>query len=233
MRVPPGLDAVLRLVEERSRLLPLERIGDQPHFALEELHRTGRRAAQHPLPQRQALMRAHLGVVALDDGPGRPLRLEQRGEHLPPRLRRLDERLHAEHVGVPIDDEPRQQIRFAVHDAPGPPPLGIRPGRIAQRLRRHEAAREEILVHRFVLAGEEPHRDLARAPVEGPAEEVAALILEADHLAPAKLGRRANVAAVHPDVTLAQPVHAMARNDHGDLAAHLCDSTRREATVDL
>jgi len=49
---------------------------------------------------------------------------------------------------------------------------------------------------------------------------VPALVLEADDFAAAKLGRRANIAAVDPDMTLAQPVHAMARNDHGDLAAH-------------
>src|SRR5207237_10929975 len=119
--------------------------------------------------------------------------------------------LHDQAVGVAIDDQAGEEIGLSVHHAASAAQLGVRSGRLAKRLGLFEPPREERLVDRLLLAGEQPDGDLALLAVERLAGEPAALVDEPDHLASPEGPWRAHVAAVHPDVPGAEPVEPAPR----------------------
>ncbi len=178
-----GFDAVLGLVEECAGLLALEEIGDELDLALEVFDRAGRRAAQHSLAQRQVLVRAHLDVVAFDDGPRHAQLLQQRGEHLASQVGRFDQRLHAEAVGVAVDDQAGEEIRLAVHQPPGVAAVGVGRDGVAHRFGPLEPPGEKLLVDGLVFSREQAHGDLAPGAVERLAQEPPALVDEPNDLA--------------------------------------------------
>jgi len=182
-RVASRLDAVLRLIEKGAGLLALEEIGDEADFALGELHRSRRRASQHAFALREPFVRAHLHVVALDDGAGPQRFLQQRGEKLAPRVGGLDQRLHREAVGVAIDHQPGQQIGLAVHDSAGATAPRVGLDRIAEGDGPANAAGEELFVDGLVLSREQADGDLALRSVERLPHEPAALVGQPHHLA--------------------------------------------------
>src|SRR5439155_14931897 len=215
--VAARFDAVFRLIEEGPRLLAFEQVGGERDLAFEEFDRTGRVAAQHALALREALVCADADVVALDDRARVDELLQKVGEEVATRVGGFDQGLHAEAVGVAIDDQAGEEIGLAVDEASCAAALRIRHDRVAQPFRLRQAAREESVVDRFVLAREQPHRDLALRAVEGLADEPAAFVGEPDHFSAGERFGRAEIGAVDPDVALVEPFDRPAREDDGGL----------------
>ena len=139
MRVPRRRLPVLPLIEEQPGLLAAPQIDvvlDRP-FAHDD--RVGNAAVQHLDRLRQSFERPHLRIVPRQDAG----RLEQlhaacrvtAGQQA---IHALRQRLHHQIVAVSIDDERRQQVRFAVNQPVG---VGVEPQRLAVAERLLETAR--------------------------------------------------------------------------------------------
>ncbi len=74
-------------------------------------------AARKPHPGLQPFQRSHLRVRALVDRLAARFRSERIENRLAPEFRAGREELHHQHVGIAVDDEARQAVRFAVHQA--------------------------------------------------------------------------------------------------------------------
>jgi uncharacterized protein (DUF2164 family) len=114
---------VLALVEKGAGLLAVDRVRQEGHRTFVVLHEPGRGTAHDALAHRQAFQVPGPPIVALDDGYGRELLLKDVEERLPHDVHRGRERLDGKDLPVAVDDQPGEQVGFAVDE---PKPVRLR-----------------------------------------------------------------------------------------------------------
>ena len=142
-----------------------------------------------------------------------PLAPVMLGEQLHERRRQaihpLRQRLHHEIVVVAIDDQRRQQIGFAVHEAEGG---GVDLQRVAEPDRRVEPRAPEGVVDRRLIrrncAGDHADRDLRLIAEERVAEEAVARPAHLDDRAGLGIDDVGDVGSIDPGMSAADPIFA-------------------------
>ena len=183
VRVPGGRDPVLALVEEQPGLLAVIRIDVVDDWPLAHLDRLGHRAVEDLDALLETLEEADPRVVSRQDAGRREQLDEQRRDLRQHPVGRLRQRLHHEVVAVAIDDQPRQQVRLAVHQPAGG---GVEPERGAKLACLAETLPPHRQIRRRRGAGKQPQGDLRSIAVERVTRVLAAVVDDGDHVA----GRR-------------------------------------------
>ena len=110
---------ILTLIQKDTCLLTFDQIG----FQLESVHRNGDRTIQFALDQfdfaRQLFERAYRRIVPQHDGARRKLCIKRGDDFGGCAVHPLIERLDDEAIGIAVDNERRQEIRFRVNEAIG------------------------------------------------------------------------------------------------------------------
>ncbi len=175
--VTRGGDVVLALVEKDAGLLPVEQVG----FESEAVHSDGNGlvegAGEDSDFAREFFEGSDGGIVTGDDGAGGELSLESSDDFRGGAVHGLIESLESEDVVVAVDDEGGKAIRFAVDHAIG---RGVFDDGPAKEFGRGEAGSE---VDGRDGAGEHAQGDLRGGAVVGLADELIAVVDDADGVA--------------------------------------------------
>ena len=163
MRVERRGRPVLALVEKQPRLLTVPHVDVVFHARFAHGDRLGHLARQQIHALLEALQQTRAGVVPRQN-PFRVEQIVQRGDDCRRQpVHTLRQGLQNEVVAVPVDDEGRQQIRFAVDE---PVCRGIDRQRRAETNRRLQTTANERVVGHAVAVREHADGDLRSIAVE-------------------------------------------------------------------
>ena len=123
----------------------------------------------------------------------------------------LRQRLHDEVVAVPIDDERRQQVGLAVHEAVR---RRVDRQRLAKRDRRLDPPPHQRVVGRLLAVRQHPQRDLRSIAEERGPEQLTARAPHVHEIA-ARGAHVGDVGAIDPRVAAAETLLAARGNDDG------------------
>ena len=112
-----GEHAILALIEKGAGLLPVPRRGQVADAVLGHLDLARNVAVEQLRGARETLLRAHGGVVARENAVGREQLAKRVDDRRAERLEPCAQELNDEPLVVAIDDERRQSVGLAMHDA--------------------------------------------------------------------------------------------------------------------
>ncbi len=209
VRVTRGRLAVLALIEEQAGLLPAPRIDGVGDAGFVDADRLRHDAVQHLDLLLEAFERADFRIVAREDA----FRAGHLGEQPDQRRRQaihpLRQGLHHEIVAVAIDDQRRQQVGLAVHEAEGG---GVDLQRVAEANRGVEPRAPERLVDRHLIrrhcARDHADRDLRLIAEERVAEDAIARPAHFDDRAGIGVDDVGDVGSIDPRMSAADAIFA-------------------------
>ena len=162
-RVGGGRRAVFPLVEKQTGLLSAPEIDVVLDAGFRHRHGLRHVAGQDLDPLLEPFEHSRPRIVAREN----PARLQQLGEHRRQRRQQpihpLRQRLNDQVVAVAVDNQRRQEVRFAVHQ---PIRARVDRERLAKRDRRFETPADQREVGRRVAVRQHAERDLRAVAVE-------------------------------------------------------------------
>ncbi len=204
--------AILALVEERARLLSLPRSGEVAHAVLVHFDLVGHLAVQEFDVRGESFLHAQRDVIAREDAGGRGERAEREDDLLAEVLESCAHELHDEPLVVAVDDQGRDAVALAVHEA-----IGV--GVLLESGAPGDGAGEGALPPGGIdgslgVGVEEAEGDFGAGAPEGGAEWLAALVGDVDG-AGVTVGAFEDVAAVDPGMAGGPAACALVGDDGG------------------